>query len=187
MEDIGIGMQFGELADKGLNIEDENNYAYIMDGTSAHVDKLDTEIGIFNMGEYGQSDNDDIRGLRNMLLFNMQNVEIVVKQIMKQVKIMIICCSNVFQEKEMNLPTAEVKMKNFVSNVDLLVFKAKGVKFHDVYQVKKAIVLMCAIIIMIMQKKDVEVDNAQILLYWIILFVQDQLMIMIPEIILQFN
>ncbi|KAA6324658.1 MAG: hypothetical protein EZS28_054164, partial [Streblomastix strix] len=69
----------------------------------------------------------------------------------------------------MNLLTAEVKMKNFVSNVDLFVFKANGVKFHDVYQVKKAIVLECALVIMIMQKKDVEVDNAQILLYWIIL------------------
>ncbi|KAA6378784.1 MAG: hypothetical protein EZS28_025689 [Streblomastix strix] len=77
MEDIGIGMQFGELADKGLYNEDVYIYDQIMDGTSAHVDKLDAEIEALNKGENGQSDNDDIRGLRNMLLFNMNIINII--------------------------------------------------------------------------------------------------------------
>ncbi|KAA6370953.1 MAG: hypothetical protein EZS28_033521 [Streblomastix strix] len=59
-EDIGIGTQFGELTDKGLDNEDANIYDYIVDGTSEHVDKLDAEIEVLNMGVYFQRDNEDI-------------------------------------------------------------------------------------------------------------------------------
>ncbi|KAA6369895.1 MAG: hypothetical protein EZS28_034578 [Streblomastix strix] len=65
-EDIGIGIQFGELADKGLDNEDGYIYDQIVDGTSAHVDKLDIEIEALNKGEYDYEVGEDYY----YLLFN---------------------------------------------------------------------------------------------------------------------
>ncbi|KAA6370952.1 MAG: hypothetical protein EZS28_033520, partial [Streblomastix strix] len=58
-------------------------------------------------GYYISSDLCDFIDKGDLVLGIQQNVDYVVYQIMKQVKIMIICCSIVFQEKEMNLLTAE--------------------------------------------------------------------------------